>query len=130
MYRPLSAYLFILVASLVISSCGGDNESMEDYREKWVGSYEGTKSNTSLDDTVMTTPISFDVMIDEDSSDGLIINGITFPISEQGIYGPEFLDDGIYNYTVTIDGERLTLESYGSIPNGIILPCFIKVTKI
>jgi hypothetical protein len=126
MNNLIRVFFFVFFISLVLSSCG---DSSGDYREQWVGTYTGTKSNSSFEDTMFTADISFDVVIDENSTDGLIVNGINFPISEEGTFGPDFLDDGSDNYELSISGDELRLASFGSIPNGIVLPCYIMATK-
>lgn len=127
MLRTFSILLFIS-ATIFITSCT-DSISDIDYREQWVGTYEGVKSNRSFEDTMFTTPISFDVTLDADSADGLTVNGITFPISEEGTFGPGFLDGGFTNYELTIDGDDLRLMTGELIPNGISIACFITGTK-
>ncbi len=125
MSNLLRFFFFISLFSLVMISCSSEI----DYREQWVGTYEGTKSNRSFEDTMFITDVSFEVVIDLDSEDGLIVNGINFPISEDGTFGPDFLDGGGNNYELSISGDELRLSSFGSIPEGIVLPCFIKATK-
>jgi hypothetical protein len=115
MNNLIRVFFFVFFISLVLSSCG---DSSGDYREQWVGTYTGTKSNRSFEDTMFTADISFDVVIDENSTDGLIVNGINFPISEEGTFGPDFLDDGSDNYELSISGDELRLASFGSIHYG------------
>jgi len=123
----------LLLGSLLflVTACNDDMTTapVGDYRDGWVGTYVGTKSNRSLDDDMFTTPIEFEAVKDTASTDGMNINGILFPMSEDGEYGPDFLDDDIFNYTVIIQDSDITMEIFGSIPNGIIAPCYIKATK-
>ena len=125
MLRTTYSVLFITLSFLLFLSSCGDSV---DFREQWVGTYEGTKSNIGFDDTLFTTEITFDVTIDEDSEDGLIVNGINFPISDEGTFGPEFLEGGFTNYTLTIVDNELRLESFLSNIPGIAIPCFIIAT--
>lgn len=125
--------IFLFSALIWITACGSDGiipmESSADYRDQWEGTYVGTKSNTSRDDTMFVIDIEFEVIKDAESADGLIVNGMLFPISEDGEFGPEFIDGGEINYTVTFSDDQIYLESFGVIINGIFLPCFIKATK-
>ncbi len=130
MFRTLNILFVTSIFLFVVSSCG-DSDPIDpptDFREQWVGTYEGTKSNIGFDDTLFTTEITFDVTIDEDSEDGLIVNGINFPISDEGTFGPEFLEGGFTNYTLTIVDNELRLESFLSNIPGIAIPCFIIAT--
>ncbi len=101
-----------------------------DFKEQWIGTYEGTKSNIGFDDTLFTTEVTFDVTIDEDSEDGLIVNDINFPISDEGTFGPEFLEGNFTNYTLSIDGDDLRLEINVDNVLGLAIPCFILAEKI
>ena len=77
---------------------------------------------------MFATPIEFEVTIDEDSEDGLFVNGIKFPISEDGTFGPDFL--GATTYELRIEGNELRLESSLINLPGPSLFCFIIVNKI
>lgn len=129
------AILFTLPLLFCFTACG-DSEEIEnettvvsDYRDKWVGEYEGTKSFQSFDDDMFATDITFSATKDSSSIDGMIVNGILFSIGEDGVFGPEFTGGGEQNYTVIFTEPDVTIESFGSIPTGIILPCYIKATK-
>ena len=126
MLRTTYSVLFITLSFLLFLSSCGDSV---DFREQWVGTYEGTKSNRGFDDEMFRTDITFDVLIDEVSEDGLIVNGINFPISEDGTYGPDFLF-GSTNYTLSIDGDDLRLEINVDNVLGLAIPCFILAEKI
>jgi len=124
----------IMLVGLLISSCSVNVETSippDDYREEWTGFYEGTKSNTSLEDELMTTPISFEVTLDDDTVDGMIINGTLVPISEDGTFGPDFVEGGPSNYEVHFkeDGS-ITMKINEIFPFGIALPCYINARKI
>ena len=122
--------LLVLTFAFIITSCGDSGlYSTEDFREQWVGTYEGTKSNSSFEDTMFTTEVEFEVAIDEASEDGLIVNGINFPIDEDGTFGPGFLNGGGTNYELIIDDDELRLQIGELIPNGIALACFIIATR-
>jgi hypothetical protein len=128
MSRTVDYIVYLSLSTcLLFSACS--ESVITDYREAWIGTYEGTKSNTSFDDTVFATPITFEVVIDETSTDGLIINGINFPISEAGTYGPDFLEGGFTNYELSISDGALRLHSFNSLVPGIFLPCFISATQ-
>jgi len=134
MFRTMFSALII---SVLVVSCSPetsvemDTNTGLDYRTAWVGTYEGTKSNRSFDDTMFTTDVSFEVTIDTESEDGLIVNGINFPVDEEGNYGPDFLDEGQVIYTLRIDGEGvLKLESDVVDVLGQAAPCFIIASKI
>ncbi len=132
MFRTV-IYLVFLTSVVVAFTACGDSEindlSPGDYREVWVGSYEGTKSNTSFEDTMFTTVVTFEVSIDEDSPNGLIVNDINFPISEEGTYGPDFLEGGITNYELSISDGELRLHSFNSVIPGTSIPCYIIATQ-
>ena len=124
--------LLVSVFTLFITACSdSESTSEEDFREQWVGTYEGTKSNRSFEDTMFTTEVEFEVVIDEASENGLIVNGINFPIDEDGSFGPGFLEETNSNFSLRIVAGELSLESFvvsSNIP-GISLPCFIIATR-
>ena len=79
---------------------------------------------------MFTTEVEFEVVIDESSDNGLIVNGISFPIEEDGTFGPDFLNGGGTNYTLTIDEDgELRLEGGVFIQNGFGIACFITATR-
>lgn len=125
-------FFSILATTILFSACGdvGLEEFPADYRVKWVGSYEGTKSNTSFDDDMFVTDLSFEVRLDPDSDDGLFVKDILLPVSEDGTFGPDVMNGGFTNYELTIEDDELRLSSFANFPNGIALPCFIKARKI
>lgn len=129
MFRAMRIFLIVSLAAITITSCN-DAESDIDYREQWVGTYEGTKSNTSFEDTMFTTPISFDLVIDENSENSIIVNGVLLEVTEDGSFGPDFLDGGSENYTLRIDGGDLSIERINLGLPGPVIQCFILVTKL
>ncbi len=134
----LRTIIISLAVSFLVISCSNPEITMEtemnsdlDYRAQWVGTYEGTKSNRSFDDTMFITEVSFEVTIDSESDDGLIVNGTSFPVDEEGNYGPDFLDEGQIIYTLRIDEDgELKLESNVVNVLGLALPCFIIANKV
>lgn len=128
MLRTIKVFLLI-GTSILLWNCS-DSEPEGDFREQWVGTYEGTKSNRSFVDNVFTTPISFDVSIDESAVDHIIVNGISFEVDDDGNYGPDFLDGGSIIYTLRINDGELRLESNVINVVGLALPCFIIANKI
>lgn len=126
-------YCILILLGLLIMGCTGDMETApppDDYREQWIGSYEGTKSNTSLEDELMTTPISFEVTMDESTVDGLIVNGTLVPIAEDGTFGPDFVEGGPSNYEVHfMEDGSVTIKINEIFPFGIALPCYINARR-
>lgn len=120
---------FVSLGSLLIWSCDSSDTDV-DFREQWVGSYEGTKSSTSFEDTMFVTDIAFQVTIDEGADNHLIVNGVSFQVTEDGSFGPDFLDGGSDNYTLRIDGDDLSIERYGIGLPGPVNQCFILATKL
>lgn len=123
----------LILLGLLVISCSGNLETsspLDDYREQWIGTYQGTKSNTSLEDELMTTPISFEVTMDEATVDGLIINGTLVPIAEDGTFGPDFVE-GASNYEVHfMEDGSVTIKINEIFPFGIALPCYINARRI
>ena len=135
MHKALSFLLTITTFSVILfSSCGSDDiEEPEDYREFYIGTYEGLKSFRSFSDTVTATSVTFDVDIDSSTTDGLIINGIEIPISTNGTFGPEFIGDenGVgNNFTVTFLFGEVRIKDLPIIPFGQSAPCLISATRI
>ena len=133
MFRTIKAVLLVSMTSLFLLTSCGDSDPIDpsvDFREQWVGTYEGGKSNSSFDDTIFTTPIEFEILIDEDSEDGLIINGIQIPISTDGTFGPGFVNNGDTNYEVVFISDEVRIKFFTEIINGLGFPCFIKATLI
>lgn len=134
MRYTIMAILFLTFVSFYICSCGDASETIDlprDYRAQWIGTYEGTKSNLSFADTLFTATINFDVEVDLDSDDGLVVKGINLPITEEGTFGPDNLDGGLINYELNIEGNELRLASFESLPNadGEPIGCFIIAYK-
>lgn len=129
----LSYSLCLVLISLLLPACSNDSQVLvpTDYREQWEGTYEGTKSNTSLEDQIMTTPISFEVTINESSLNELNINGTNVPITDDGTFGPDFVNDSEFNYEVHfMDDGSVTLIIGQIFPEGISLPCYINAVRI
>lgn len=129
----LSYSLLLVMISLFLPACNNDSGVLvpTDYREKWEGTYEGTKSNTSLEDETMTTPISFEVAINESSLNELNINGTNVPITDDGSFGPDFVNDSEFNYDVHfMDDGTVTLIIRQIFPEGISLPCYINAVRL
>jgi len=125
----------LLLLSLFLFACNNNDDDeitqLDDYREEWVGTYEGTKSNRSIEDTVFTTPITFEVSINDSSLTELIINGRAVPISDEGTFGPAVLEGSSDNYEVVFsDDGNIKLIINEIFPNGIALPCYINATRI
>ena len=127
----LRTFIFMVstVLLFLLSSCAESEPSFDDFREQWIGTYEGTKSNRGFDDNIFITSITFEVLIDEDSEDGLLINGTLVPISEDGDFGPDFIQ-GNLNYSVNFNGDDVRIEINVDNVLGLALPCFIIAEKI
>ena len=123
-------YLPILMVSLwTFQACGDANLVVpEDYRELYIGTYDCTKSNRSFEDDMFTTDIVVEVSLDTLSDNSVIVNNLTFHIDENGQFGPMALEENSL-YELDLSNDRLRYSSKGFIPNGIILPCYIKGVK-
>jgi len=116
--------LLLLMASLTFIACGSD---FDDYREAWVGTYNGTKSSRSFDDTMFTTDIEVTVALDTTGTNLLLINGQSVPVDENGQFGLEEYEGTYYDLTLTDDRIRLSINEI--FPFGIALPCYIQGEK-
>ena len=119
--------ILLLAFSIVVSSCETDEErTSNDYRDTWIGTYEGTKSNRSLDDDMFTTDIEISIELHPEKDSIIIINGLSVPISDEGTFEGQY--DG-NDFVLRFDGDRLTLQTF-PIVLGDAIGCFIKGEKI
>jgi len=111
----------------IACSKDSDQDELTDYRDEWVGTYEGIKSSRGYDDDDFSTEITFVVEKVDSSANELIIFDEKFIIEEDGKFGPEFINNT--HYEIEFDGDVIKMAINVSFPFGIALPCYIKATR-
>jgi len=127
MNKFLLAVLCIFSMAL-FTACGGDDDPIvDDYRVKFIGTYDCIKSNKSFEDTETTTDIEVVVILDSLSTNSLIVNDITIPVDENGRLETAQIDGDNHDLTLTDNKIRWEINVY--FPEGIAFPCFIQGEK-
>lgn len=119
-----------LVALLIVcTSCSKDDPEEvtipTDYREAFVGVYDGTKSNMVFVDMPFIVNVVVTIEIDSTTLTSLKINDYSIPVDDDGVFGPDY-HNGQY-YDLMIKGDSLSL--YINEPMGSAIPCFIEGVK-
>ncbi len=99
-------------------------ETPLDPRLEFIGIYDCDKSTNS--DFQFSQQIEVFVQLDSLNEENISINGILVPIDSTGVFGPDFINNLSTNYFVEFKGDSIRIENFGSIPNGIVAPCFIR----
>ena len=119
-------FILILALSCALVSCKKD-EPAEDYRLKYTGSYEATKSTKSFEDDLFAVPIENVIIeIDETSDSLVIVNDVSLTINENGKTGRVIADNQVFD--LTIEGDSMRLFTHPDAV-GFFVYCYIKGKK-
>ena len=119
-----------VLTCLILASCNdvdSDCAALDcDYRSDFVGTYSGTKSNSSFEDDTFITDI--EVVVERHSSNDslIIVNGLEVPIDEEGTFGPEAFEGNFFD--LKFEDNSIKLWTYPIVP-GLAISCYIQGDK-
>ncbi len=117
-------YLFVILITLGFIACSDPLD--EDYRLAFTGIYDCIKNPDN--NIFPEVNVEIEVLIDSSNMDNVIIANKSIPISEEGTFGPAFLEPDL-NYELRIEGDSIYIESYNVIISGIVAPCVLVGVK-
>jgi len=113
---------FLVGLSIAFVACR-DDDSLPDYRESYIGTYEATKSNRGFDDENFRTDID-DIVIElSTAGDSLILlDGVELSLKENGTTGFQNVDG--FAYELSFEADTFRLVTYQFVP-GFPAFCYI-----
>lgn len=119
----MKRYIILLALTTLCSSCGKEEVPpvSGDYRESYIGTYEGQKSPSSFYSDPLAMDIELTVAIDTTDDSYILVNEQQVMVHQDGTFGEGPLEGLIF-------GDSIKFYTR-PIVNGLILPCFIKGRK-
>lgn len=113
-------YVILFCLLTLAISCKKNDQSFDDYRQEYIGTYDCTKSNKSFDDPFQTD-IKVTVLIDSTDVTHILVNEVAVMLLDDGTFGEGPFEGGI-------EGDFIKF-SHRPIINGLVLPCYIQGRK-